>query len=500
MRYVVPLGLVVGLAASCWRPDYNHCGSNEGDASCPEGMFCDACEPENNGCTVEQPSTLCHVVGEPEVDDESSGSTAGSGTSDPGSSGSTTSEETSEATQGTTTSSADCEIDDDCTSTDAPFCNDAGLCVSCEALSDPDGACLALDPGRPVCAAGACVQCTAEQAEACAGQTPVCGLDNICTPCIEHAECPQSACHLDGLDAGACFDVADVVMIGNTVDLSAALAALGPDDDAVFVLEAGTYGVTVDVGSNAEVAVLGGGMVAPTLTGNGVQSVEVFGNGIVYLGNVQVSNTDVGGNGLACAGTSVWLDDSRVRNNQLGMDISGTCAAHLRRTVIDTNAAGGIDISSGQLSMRNSAVGRNGDDLSSSIGGMRLDGTVVDITYSSIIGNEAINPARGSLFCLGGETGSIRNSIVVGAGSSIDGCDGITFSNDALDDPGVTGMDLVNVGPTMPAWFAGLGLGDFHLTATGEMVFGGLATWQPGDPLTDFDGDPIATDGESTPG
>ncbi|MEM9457495.1 MAG: hypothetical protein AAGF11_25170 [Myxococcota bacterium] len=328
----------------------------------------------------------------------------------------------------------------------------------------------------------------------------MCAENNECEPCTEHAQCPQSACHLDGTDAGACFDAASVTTLGNTTELTDALAALGPDDDAVFVLEAGTYGVTVEVGSNVEIAVLGNGIVAPTLTGNGGRSVEVFGNAIAYLGNLQISNTEVSGDGLSCSGTAVWLDDSNVRNNQRGMDISGTCAAHLRRTVIYNNAAGGIEVSSGQLSMRNSAVGRNGDDLLSTVGGIRLDGTVVDITYSSIVGNESINPDRGSLFCLGGEAGSIRNSIIVGAGSSIDDCNSIVFSHDALDDPSIMGTNLSNVGPIMPAWFAGLGLSDFHLTATGQDTFGSLAMWEPGDPLTDIDGDPIAMDSESTPG
>ena len=500
MRYVVPLGFVVGLAASCWRPDYSHCGSNQGDASCPSGMFCNVCEAEGNGCTAEQPSALCHFTGDDETATGSSTSTVGDNTSTPGDSGSTTVEDTGEPTQGTTTSSTDCVSDNDCTSPDAPFCHPAGLCVSCDELSDPDGACTAQDPTTPVCAAGACVQCTGEQPGACAGQTPVCNSDNTCTACTEHAQCPQSACHLDGSDAGACFDVADVTMVGNVTELSAALAALGPDDDAVFVLEAGTYGTTVNIGSNIELAILGNGMIAPTLAGNGPRSVEVFSNAIVYLGNIQISNTGVGGDGLSCSGTAVWLDDSTVRNNQLGMDISGTCAAHLRRTVINNNAAGGIEVSSGQLSMRNSAVGRNGDDLSSTVGGMRLDGTVVDITYSSIVGNETVNPDRGSMFCLGGEAGSIRNSIIVGAGSSIDGCDGIMFSHDALDDSGVMGTNLEDVGATMPTWFEGLGLGDFRLTATGQTIFDGLAIWEPGDPLTDIDGDPIATDSESTPG
>ena len=496
MRYFVPVGLAVGLVASCWRADYEHCGSNEGDASCPQGMFCNACEPDNNGCVLEQPSTLCHVVGGFDADTETSGSSSGTSISD--GSSTTAAEDT---TLGETTSSAGCELDADCMSPDAPFCDPTGDCVSCDVLSDPNAACEGLDPANPVCDAGACVQCTTEQTDACDGQTPVCGADNACTACTEHAECPQSACHLDGPIAGACFDVAEVVTIGSSTELSMALGALGPDDDAVFVLDAGTYGLTVDVGSNAEVAVISSGMNPPILTGNGARAVEVFGNGLVYLWGIQVSNTDIGGDGLSCSGTAVWLDDSDVRNNgQLGMDVSGGCAAHLRRTVVYNNTAGGIDVSSGQLLMRNSAVGRNGDDLSSTVGGLRLDGTAVDITYSSLVGNEALNSTRGSLFCVGGETGSIRNSILVGVGSSIGGCDGLTFENDALDDPGVMGTNVQDVGPTMPAWFSGLGVGDFHLTTTGAMAFGGLATWEVGDPLTDVDGDPIATDGVSTPG
>lgn len=501
MRYCIAVGTVAGLVMSCWRPDYNHCGSNEGDASCPSGMYCDACEPDNNGCVSSPPTMLCHFAGQ--EPDESSGSEVptSTGLSEESTGFTTLDITTGESLGDSTTSAAGCVTNVECTDPEIPFCGPSGVCVTCDGLGDPNAAnaaCEGLDANAPVCFDGNCVQCTDEVADACSGQTPVCGADNACTGCTEHYHCPESACHLDGPSVGACFDVAEVAMVGSSMELSAALGGLAPDGRAVLVLASGTYGVTVDIGSSAEVAILGAGMSSPILTGNGPQSVEAYGNAIVYLANVQISNAAIGGSGLSCSGTSVWLDDSAVTSNgQLGLDVSG-CDAHLRRSVVAYNGGGGLDMSGGQLRISTSAIGINGNDLSSIVGGMQLNGTSIEITYSSLVGNEALDGARGSVFCVGGESGVVRNSIVIGAGDSISACEGITFRGSALD-TSIAGTN-VDVGPTAPAWFVGLGVGDFHLTTAGQMTFAGIALWEPEDPATDIDGDPIDPDQPSTPG
>src|SRR5690606_368738 len=117
----------------------------------------------------------------------------------------------------------------------------------------------------PVCNAGACVQCTEDKTSACTGGTPVCGEDFGCHPCTEHIECPDSACHLDGSDQGACFDVGDVVEVGNVAELNTAIAGISGSDRGVIRVVAGDYtGVTAEFLSSVEVAIIGQG--SPTIS------------------------------------------------------------------------------------------------------------------------------------------------------------------------------------------------------------------------------------------
>lgn len=489
------LGAAVGLTVGCWRHDPDHCGSNLGDASCGEGMFCNACEAENNGCVSERPSLACHVVGEGMDDAESPGSSSGTTGTESGSEasagGSTTGDPGSSSTTG-----PECTEHGQCQELAAPLCNPSGECVSCEEMADPDGACAELDPARPVCEAGVCVQCTPANAGACVGQTPVCGDGNACTACTEHDQCPESACHLDGADAGACFDVAEVVPIANTGELTAAIASLGAMGRAVFVLEPGTYNVTILLGASTEVAILGKGTTV--LAGNSPRAVDVYQDAIVYLDGVQVVNGS--GSGIVCDSASVWLDDGQVRNNSaLGLDISGGCAVRLRRAAVRANPGGGMDLSgvTSTLAMRNSLVSDNVGPAA--IPGIRAISSQVEITYSVIVSNGTF-AAPDNLECLSGASGSVRNSIIAGpAADSIVTCGALTWGNNAVDTAGL-GASNTDVGNYNGAWFISPGMGNYRLTSTGETVFDGIALWQDGDPITDIDGDPIPTEGPSFPG
>lgn len=493
MREVIILGMVGGLGLGCWRYDANHCGNNLGDASCSEGMYCDGCQAENRGCVAIMPSDACHVPGGA-VDDEGQEGSSSGVTTKSGTEATSMGTDASESSGATSVGPA-CQGDDDCADGARPFCGIDGECVSCDEMNDPDGACAGLDPQAGVCDAGVCVQCTAEQAGACDGQTPVCDAGNVCVGCTEHDQCPQSACHLDGTDVGACFEASQVQMIANATEFEAALGGVG-DGPAVLVLADGTYNVTMQIGGTAEIAILGSG--APILAGAGIRVVDSFGDSILYFDGVQIVNAS--GLGVVCTGFSVWVDDGAVRNTtELGMDVSGDCNVHLRRSLVLANNDGGIDMAGGQLSVRNSVIGFNGNEFTSLRGGLGLNGTAVDITYSTIVGNEAMNMERGSVFCVGGESGEIRNSIIAGAGTSVDGCSGLTFLGNAVDDPDAAAAGA-EVGPAMSAWFVDLGMNDFHLSTAGADTLMGIAMWQKGDPLVDIDGAAIVTDAPSFPG
>jgi hypothetical protein len=100
--------------------------------------------------------------------------------------------------------------------------------------------------------------------------------------------------------------------------------------------------------------------------------------------------------------------------------------------------------------------------------------------------------------CLGTPTIDVRNSIVVAFGdNSISGCANMGWTNNALD---TMSLDSVNSPVSYNAAWFDPAEGDYHLTTAGATDLADLATWQPGDPLFDFDGEPIPTDMPSFPG
>ena len=65
-------------------------------------------------------------------------------------------------------------------------------------------------------------------------------------------------------------------------------------------------------------------------------------------------------------------------------------------------------------------------------------------------------------------------------------CPVVMFTNNGADQN--LGAGNQDVGPLNPDWFMALPSG-LSLTLDGAAVFGGLAVWNTGDPLTDIDGD-----------
>lgn len=516
MKRIAPILSVLALGCApetTLSPDPTYCGNNDGDAFCaaadPGAPFCVAVADEcleaagitidhPNGCVAEMPAPECRQPCGVGNDDNCLDPTVGSDESSTGTEtenpSTTVDPDTGSSTdEPTTTGPSGCMSDEECTEAEAPFCDPDGNCVACDGMPEPDAACEGADPQAPVCEAGACVQCTEANPAACEGATPICGGGNTCEGCTEHAQCPESACHLDGADAGACFDASDVVNVANTGELTAALSGLGAEDDLVVRLGAGTYGVTVDVGV-AEVALLGSG--DPVLSGDGSRAVDVFGDGLLYLANVEVVNGS--GDGLSCSGSAVWLDDAEVRNNaQVGLDVSGGCEAHLRRTVVRANSEGGIDQTGGALSLVNAVVSGNGGSFSA-FGGISLDGVEVEVVYTTVAGNDSQNAGM-SFRCTGTNSGAVRNSIIVGADPASVDCSGPSFGSNAVDETGLGATNQM-VGAFDPGWFSNPGAGDFTLTSAGETEFMDIAQWEEGDPLFDFEGDAIPTDMPSFPG
>ena len=70
-------GLLVGIAigAGCsYALSSDHCFNNDGDQTCGEGMFCNRCNPDGDGCVDTRPSDECYYPGPEEA---TTGSTSG---------------------------------------------------------------------------------------------------------------------------------------------------------------------------------------------------------------------------------------------------------------------------------------------------------------------------------------------------------------------------------------------------------------------------------------
>ncbi len=497
-KAILVMGVLSGLCVGCYRYSPSHCGNNLGDAFCPEGTFCDGCSAQNDGCVAEPPSPACYLPAGFEDGAEAEGASSGSSDTTVGSTTIEPPLSTTSGSTGTTTSLPGCVGDDECLEPSRPFCGPVGECVSCEGVDDPDGACLGADASMPVCTAGSCVACTSEQIGACEGQTPICGEGNTCIECTEHDQCPQSACHLDGEVRGACFDEAEVTMVVNEGELAAAIDALEPDDRAVLVLAQGSYSNGLDLPSGVEIAILGQGDTVISSNDGGLYAVELGASSITYFRGIDIANNNL--NGLACAGTSVWLDDSAVRNNaQLGMTVTGGCAAHLRRSVVRANSTGGVEVSGLTTALRaeNSLIV---DNVGPAAGpGLRVTAADVQLTYSVVASNGTFaSPVN--VECLSNVSGVITNSIIAGpAGDSIVTCGALTWDYNALDTAGLGGTNDV-VGAYDGAWFVNPGVTDYHLTSEGETDLMDVALWQDSDPLFDVDGDPIPMGMPSFPG
>ena len=134
--------------------------------------------------------------------------------------------------------------------------------------------------------------------------------------------------------------------------------------------------------------------------------------------------------------------------------------------------------------MENSFVVLNGG-ATAPLGGLEVDSTDVDMVYVTVAGNTATAGVPATINCVQTVTGTIRNSVLVSGGASVDaaGCAQVTFEGNGADTD--AGPGNTNVGAMQASWFTGAN--DFHL-APGH-PFGDVATWKTGDPAKDYDGD-----------
>ena len=456
-------GLVLGIVAgACTYEIPNHCSNISGDATCRErgqGQFCDACVLDNDGCVEEMPGASCHFVGEP---DESSSS--GSDSSESGTTQGTTGGTEGMTSTGSTTATTDgpCAVDEDCSDATAPLCNPAGECVSCDEMPEPNAACAGLDPAAPICDAGACVQCTTEDASACGGTTPVCDdATNACVGCSEHEQCGDAACNLF---TGACLPGDAVVHVGPGqmfATIGEAVGSFGVGTEGTIVVHQADYNeaVTVDGGRVVAVVANEGDLPLWGLLAGGAPQLVVD-DGTVLIDGLRLSNNGSSMHpGVRLDAGAAWLD----------------------RSLIVGNAGGGILAQAGaELVLRNCFVGGGVDSTV-----LNSQGAVVDVFYSTLGANLGASTA---ITCNAASTVTVRNSLIVSrdAGPEVV-CTGLTASNTAAEAM-LDGMGNVALGDMSTTWFQDYNGGDFHLTMP-PITVATTARWEDGDPPIDIDGD-----------
>ena len=478
MRPAHALAFALGLALAACKPAPQsdiHCFTLRGDATCEgiygsERPYCVAigCEGDdaNYGCAPERPATdECYSPcgGEQTFLDDASclgvaDESTGSETMDESATGST------ETTQGPCTSNAECP-------TDTPICDDSGACVGCTDANDPDAACTALDPNSPVCdqSSNTCVQCLPDAAAACTGDTPLCDeATSTCVGCAWHEQC-QDACRMK---TGACFEGAPLEA-ATPVELQQAIddiAALDPPQGVVVLQDSALSG-SVTVPAGVRVAILGADQAIPNWQGaNGSPALTLEAGAEVYLQGVRIANT-AGALGIVVSG-ELWLDRSMVVNN----------------------AGGGLLVDGGAAVVRNSFVGGN----NTGVVAIDIDGGSADISFTTAYSALTLGTPAIALRCAPRDIVNVHNSILVTSDTDPEVvCSNATITSSVLEDgaafPGNTEL------PFIETWFVAYTQGNYHL-APGMYppAIDSAATWLPGDPIVDIDGDPRPQDDTPT--
>jgi len=245
--------------------------------------------------------------------------------------------------------------------------------------------------------------------------------------------------------------------------LTEAVASFDPEAEGTIIvhLPLANYdeAVTVDGGRTLAFLANEGDLPRWLLGAGGAPQLTVL-DGTVLMEGIQMSgNAD--DRGLVVDGGQAWADGSRIVQNTGG-------------GVLAQNGA--------ELVLRNCFVGGNAADVDA----IALNDSTLDMLYTTAGGGSVIGGRTRALFCDGGASATVRNSILV----SLDPmpeveCSGVMLTTSATE---------AEAGPLDAiGWFSGYAAGNFSLTMSGADIFRDLALWQSGDPPTDIDGDPRPT-------
>lgn len=265
----------------------------------------------------------------------------------------------------------------------------------------PDGGCSAnadcTSPGAGVCdvmGTKQCVQCTATEHAACAGDAPVCGIDNTCRACTAHQECDSNACSFATGSCAAETDVAYVSSTGtdnSTCDKSAPCAtiaaALMTTRHYVKIHATIDGAVVVDKGRTVTFLADPGAMITRG-TGGDVLTVKDTGTSLTIY-DLAITGAQGSSVGIALAGGVPALSLLRATvSNNAGGGITSAGSLTIDHSTITGNGSGGpgISITGGSLSLAQSLVSGNRG------GGVDVTGTMAKF---AIVSNKFVSNGSG---------------------------------------------------------------------------------------------------------
>jgi len=241
--------------------------------------------------------------------------------------------------------------------------------------------------GFPVCAPeGKCVECTTADAHLCVDQTPVC-TKNQCAACTVHTDCPESnVC----LPTGACARSTDVAYVDGDRNVDSVnctkIDPCNKIDKALskkpIVKVSGTVQDRPSLNSRIGMILADPGAILRPMVGDSGAVLSVLGTSNLQIYDLQISNGTAGNTGIGISLTgSAKLSLTRVSvrdNSDRGIAVTGsgnslTCT----RCTLVSNAAQGLDASTGTTTITQSTIGNNAG------GGIHINGSVA----FHIIGN-----------------------------------------------------------------------------------------------------------------
>jgi hypothetical protein len=516
------LGASAGAGLSCTLVNQDHCFFADG--KCGAGLVCDSCSSVNNGCVEQVSSESCRVTAGATMSATDTTTTDATTTDDPTTT--TTLEPTTSSTTDTTTDGTETATDP----TEQPFACEPGpaghaLCAgidstkpycwakdTCGACGDFDGfTCIDATSGAaPACESnsGLCVQCTPEFFEACLFPA-ACDADTFtCGPCTEHSQCETGACNLA---TGKCVPEQWTFWAENRPGCHTNEMKPGTKEEPWCTYHYSLMTLENYLADEIAVFIRPGTMPQPSLfqdvtwartviligvTEEGEEppvlkhTIENETRPILYVdpsiemdprpSRLMIANLELldatNADAINCVGAEVWVDDSRITNNRVPLTALD-CKYQIRRSVF-TGHRSTPNLIESDITIENSYFTGNKVDADYVF---RLVDTQMQLVYSTFVGNTnqenlpVLAVRCGNL----ASTLSVRNSVILGAEGYIYCGMGGAFGDDGGNFFGPP--EIVNNLFNMPV------KGVYRPKLIADLK--DTATWQPGDPYRDFDGD-----------